>query len=199
MPSQSPDTAQPLPCFLAKLCSMEQQTAEKTVDEVALGAAIRGAGRKPVYLRIAGWGLVTGCALTIGTILISDPKVTQKLSTLTREGPTAAPVEAAQLPDTPVKNPDFDAGGAGFETPLRALLALGSVSQSARSALGFETPADQVSPPPLPEADRAEASEGSLDSPGSSFFASDQSARPSVSIMPQSRIPVRRAGVSVGN
>ena len=185
--------------FLCQVPFMEQQSPDKPVDEDALNAAMRGASRKPVGLQIAGWCLVVTCALTIGTILVSDPKVTRKFSALVDHLPAAAPIEAQELSEDHPRNAEFSADGSVLAVPARALLAFGSMSQSARSALGFDSPADHVDLPPLPEAELAETDELSKGGFGSSFFGSSRSSRPTVSTMPESRVPVHRAGISSGN
>lgn len=189
---------------------MEQQILDKPVDEIALNAALRKSGRKPLGLQIAGWCLVVGCALSIGAVVVSNPDLNGKLTGLL---PASETVETSALPADPVvdgstRNPEFVPEGAALATPVRALMAFGAVSQSARSALGFGSPADHVELPPMGDSDLAPlldqalsddafANSKSLDS---AFFGSASSAeRPSVSIMPQSRIPVRRAGIASGN
>ncbi|UWQ90948.1 hypothetical protein QEZ52_03695 [Aliisedimentitalea scapharcae] len=182
---------------------MKQETAAASSvptlpDEITLGAVLREPTRKPVYLRVAGWCLVVGCALSMGAILASTPQVTQKLSSWTNHVPAATQVDTATLttetvseanPDT--QNPEFTTDGTPLAAPGKLMSALGALSRSARSALGYGDPMDYVE---LPTEENTDPSEGGF----SAFFASDEDpvARPAVSAMPQNRIPIRRAGVS---
>ena len=162
-------------------------------DEITLGVVLRGPTRKPVYLRIAGWCLVVGCALSMGTILASNPRVTEKLSSLTETVPQATEVQTTPLTSgsgTGDQNPEFSAEGTPIAAPGRLMSALGALSQSARNAMGYGDPMEYVDLPADATAEQSDAGLGSL-------FASDEpAARPAVTLMPQSRIPVRRAGIS---
>ena len=178
---------------------MKQETvtapsASPLPDEIMLGAALRGPTRKPVYLRIAGWCMIVGCALSMATILASTPKVTQKLSTLAEQFPAATKVDTTALapaPDTGEKNPEFNADGTPLAAPGKLLSALGSLSRSARGAMGYGDPMDFVDVPP--DQRTAQSNDGF-----DAFFATaeEPAPRPAVSRMPQNRIPVRRAGIS---
>uniref|UniRef100_UPI000AC88FC6 hypothetical protein n=1 Tax=Leisingera sp. F5 TaxID=1813816 RepID=UPI000AC88FC6 len=93
--------------------------------------------------------------------------------------------------DPDKQNPEFTTDGTPLAAPGKLMSALGALSQSARSAMGYGDPMDYVELP-------AEEDTASSQSGFSAFFASDEepAARPAVSAMPQNRIPIRRAGVS---
>ncbi|MBE1283804.1 MAG: hypothetical protein GJ676_10885 [Rhodobacteraceae bacterium] len=185
---------------------MEQRNQHTATDDVSLSAALREPARKPGFVRIAGWCLVVGCALSMGAILVTNPMVGEKLSTLT-EFDTSQDADDLPAAGTAASQ-DVDASDAEFKFPIRTIMAVGSVSQSARSALGLGSPMDAITTEGL-NLEGLEitgldpkAADQDTETQGSSFFSGSSSSnneRPTVSVLPQSRVPVRRAGVSTSN
>lgn len=174
------------------------QLPDKPTDEIALENALRDKARQPGLLRGAGWCLVVGCALSIGAVVISDSNMTSKISTLTGYMPEAETVETSELTNrsadtlsvaTTDDSPIPGDAASGLAAAGRSVSAFGSLSRSVMSVFGAGNEDVTASAEfTLPEHETF--------SEESFFSSSEETARPAVSILPTSRVPVRRAGIS---
>jgi len=174
------------------------QLPDKLTDEIALEKALRNKAGQPRILRGAGWCLVVGCALSIGAVVMSDSNMTGKISTLTGYMPEAETVETSELTNSPTDtlsvattddSPIPENAASGLAAAGRSVSAFGSLSRSVMSVFGADNEGVAASA-------EFTLSEHETFSEESFFSTSEETARPAVSILPTSRVPVRRAGIS---
>ncbi|MGR3616139.1 MAG: hypothetical protein ACU0BB_08865 [Paracoccaceae bacterium] len=176
---------------------MEQRPARKRPEDFAINMAVRAPKRRPAGFRFLGWGMITVCALGMALVLAANPKVQQQMATLTESLPTPGTVEFTALPDAAPSisaSSDFDTQGDVLMAPVRAAASFGALTRSARKAFGMGSVTDHIEEP-----DIEYIFPDSEDQPSPEFAQPEPGHRPAVRVLPTSKVPVRRAGVSVGN
>lgn len=168
-------------------------TAHPDHTDLHLDEEMHHAPRRKSTRRILARVFLFLCAISIGVILASDPKVTQFIADTGKGASTPGSEEPVSS-----GHPEADSGGTGF--PTGAFSALSALTKSARSVLGTASQGEDAST----MADSATPDDPAQDSPAAStgsggffsFGSGSNTSQPIVSAMPQNRIPVRRAGVS---
>lgn len=173
---------------------MEQQDTHIPDDEQRLTEALRAPRYRLLPLHLLRGVTLSACALTIGLILISDPKISGRRSALDQRDavaqaeptqPSRALPQQGRQPVAKIREPER-------LLPLRAISALGALTGTARTRLRGET--HDYLPQPIPPSAGNGPSARQL---AAVYPASDAAtaARPPVSVMPRNRIPVRRSGI----
>jgi hypothetical protein len=173
---------------------MEQQDTHIPEDEQRLTEALRAPRYRLLPLHLLRGVTLAACALTMGLVLVSDPKISGRSSSLTQQESTAqsSPTETAHALAQQGKQPVTEIREPERLLPLRAISALGALTGTARTRLRGEN--HDYLPRPIPPSEPGEQSARQLAAvyPTS---ASNSGARPTVSVMPRNRIPVRRSGI----
>ncbi len=168
---------------------MTQNMPQDQVSDDQMEQAMRHAHRRANARRRVGWCLLAICAVSIGIILASDPKVTALIS-----GQETAPEDTPASAADGVQDAAARTGDQAF--PVGALSAISALSKSAFATLGGGNA--EAGQPGVQRAsgDRSEPDDEPARGGFFSFGSKAETAKPVVSAMPQNRIPVRRAGLS---
>lgn len=171
---------------------MTQNMPQNQDSDDQMEQAMRHAHRRANARRRVGWCLLAICAVSIGIILASDPKVTALIS-----GQETAPEDTPANAADGVQDAAARTGDQAF--PVGALSAISALSKSAFATLGGgSAPGAEADQPGVQRAsgDRSEPDGEPARGGFFSFGSKAETAKPVVSAMPQNRIPVRRAGLS---
>ena len=173
---------------------MEQQDTHIPEDEQRLTKALRAPRYRLLPLHLLRGVTLAACALTMGLVLISDPKISGRSSALDQKDAVAQadPSQPPRALSRQGNQPVAEIREPERLLPLRAISALGALTGTARTRLRGEN--HDYLPRPIPPSEQGGQSARQL---AAVYPASDAAAgpHPTVSVMPRNRIPVRRSGI----